>query len=114
MFTGWIFDFLKLIAGDLKPGEMYTEKYLAKSFNISRTPVREALLELSVKVLRLMGPRHRARLGMACSSTMNKQCMWPWAATTQTGIWKKRMLGRSLELAYDVEPLSYMQLEGQS
>jgi DNA-binding GntR family transcriptional regulator len=46
-----------LIAGDLKPGEMYTEKYLATTLKISRTPVREALLELSAKGLLSFLPR---------------------------------------------------------
>ena len=37
--------------GDIKPGERLVESKLAKSFNISRTPVREAIIELKQKGL---------------------------------------------------------------
>ncbi|MDZ7760489.1 MAG: GntR family transcriptional regulator [Desulfovermiculus sp.] len=46
-----------LLTGDLKPGEIYKEKDLAQMLNISRTPVREALLELSAKGLVTFLPR---------------------------------------------------------
>ena len=46
-----------LLTGDLKPGQVYKEKDLAKMLNISRTPVREALLELSTKGLVTFLPR---------------------------------------------------------
>ncbi|MCP4692711.1 MAG: GntR family transcriptional regulator, partial [Desulfobacterales bacterium] len=36
-----------ITSGKLAPGEIYNEMALAKELNISRTPVREALLELS-------------------------------------------------------------------
>jgi len=43
------FDSLKeaILAGDLKPGVLYSEPGSAKQLGISRTPVREALLDLS-------------------------------------------------------------------
>lgn len=46
-----------LISGNLQPGAIYKEKDLASMLNISRTPVREALLELSAKGLVLFLPR---------------------------------------------------------
>jgi DNA-binding GntR family transcriptional regulator len=38
-----------ILKGELAPGEIYNEKGLAKELGISRTPVREALLELSAQ-----------------------------------------------------------------
>lgn len=46
-----------LISGNLQPGAIYKEKDLAGMLNISRTPVREALLELSAKGLVSFLPR---------------------------------------------------------
>ncbi len=46
-----------LITGELQPGEIYKEKELATMLGISRTPVREALLELSAKGLVKFLPR---------------------------------------------------------
>ena len=36
-----------IVEGQLRPGVIYNEMKLAKELGISRTPVREALLELS-------------------------------------------------------------------
>jgi DNA-binding GntR family transcriptional regulator len=36
----------KIINGDLRPGEKLDERNLAETFNVSRTPIREALLRL--------------------------------------------------------------------
>ena len=43
------FDSLKeaILSGDLKPGVLYSEPEIARQLGISRTPVREALLDLS-------------------------------------------------------------------
>jgi len=46
-----------ILAGHLSPGEIYNEMALAKEFGISRTPVREALLELSAQGLVTFLPR---------------------------------------------------------
>lgn len=46
-----------ILTGDLKPGEIYNEMALAKELGISRTPVREALLELSTHGLVTFLPR---------------------------------------------------------
>lgn len=47
--TDQAFELLRkaIIAGDLKPGELYTASQLGMQIGVSRTPVREALLELS-------------------------------------------------------------------
>lgn len=46
-----------IITGKMKPGMIYNEVPLAKELNISRTPVREALLELAAKGLINFLPR---------------------------------------------------------
>ena len=46
-----------IVAGILKPGERLDEVSLAIQFNVSRTPVREALLQLSSMGLVEMRPR---------------------------------------------------------
>jgi DNA-binding GntR family transcriptional regulator len=46
-----------ITSGKLIPGEVYNEMALAKELNISRTPVREALLELSTNGLVTFLPR---------------------------------------------------------
>jgi len=46
-----------IIHGQLRPGEVYNEMVLAKDLGISRTPVREALLELSAQGLVTFLPR---------------------------------------------------------
>ena len=46
-----------ILEGHLKPGEMLNEATLAKELGISRTPLREALLELSVQGLIKILPR---------------------------------------------------------
>lgn len=46
-----------IVSGQLKPGEIYNEKSLAQELNISRTPVREALLELAARGLVTFLPR---------------------------------------------------------
>lgn len=46
-----------ILAGQLKPGEIYNEMALAQEMGVSRTPVREALLELSSQGLVTFLPR---------------------------------------------------------
>ena len=46
-----------ILNGQLRPGEIYNEMALAKELGISRTPVREALLELSAQGLVSFLPR---------------------------------------------------------
>lgn len=46
-----------ILNGQLQPGEIYNEVALAKELGISRTPVREALLELSAQGLVTFLPR---------------------------------------------------------
>ena len=46
-----------ILAGELISGEVYNEMALAKELGISRTPVREALLELSTRGLVSFLPR---------------------------------------------------------
>jgi len=46
-----IYEYLKrsIINSDLKAGERIGEKEVAKNFGVSRTPVREAIIRLSVE-----------------------------------------------------------------
>jgi GntR family transcriptional regulator, rspAB operon transcriptional repressor len=46
-----------ILTGQLQPGQIYNEMALAKELGISRTPVREALLELSAQGLVTFLPR---------------------------------------------------------
>ncbi len=46
-----------IISGVLKPGDKLGEEYLASEFNVSRTPVREALARLSAEGLAVRMPR---------------------------------------------------------
>lgn len=46
-----------ILSGQLKPGEIYNEMALAHEMGVSRTPVREALLELSSQGLVTFLPR---------------------------------------------------------
>lgn len=45
-----------IFQGKIKPGERLVESKLAKSFNISRTPIREAIIELEQKGLVVPSP----------------------------------------------------------
>lgn len=47
----------QIIAGSLQPGEKLEEKVLASRFGVSRTPIREALRELSARGLINLIPR---------------------------------------------------------
>ena len=59
-----IYQYLKeaIVKGELLPGEVYSEKQFADKLNVSRTPVREAVLQL--KLLCRLCFRYAA--GMAC------------------------------------------------
>ena len=46
-----------ILSNDIRPDEIYNEMVLAKDLGISRTPVREALLELSVQGIVTFLPR---------------------------------------------------------
>lgn len=46
-----------ILSGQWQPGELYNEKSIAADLGISRTPVREALLELASQDLILFMPR---------------------------------------------------------
>lgn len=48
---------ISILAGDWKIGEIYNEKAIAADLGISRTPVREALLELASQDLIIFLPR---------------------------------------------------------
>jgi DNA-binding GntR family transcriptional regulator len=50
----------QILNGELKPGEQLDEANLARRFNVSRTPVREALKQLSASGLVDTRPRQRA------------------------------------------------------
>ncbi|HEY1706591.1 MAG TPA: GntR family transcriptional regulator [Trebonia sp.] len=51
-----------IISGDITPGEKLTETSLAEQMGISRSPVREALQELSRDGLIILEPRRGARV----------------------------------------------------
>ncbi|MGH3204147.1 MAG: GntR family transcriptional regulator, partial [Streptosporangiaceae bacterium] len=49
-----------ILSGDLPPGTRLREENLAKSFSVSRTPVREALILLSASGLAHLEPNRGA------------------------------------------------------
>jgi DNA-binding GntR family transcriptional regulator len=51
-----------ILAGRLLPGEFLDERTLALRYDVSRTPVREALLRLAMIGVVDMRPRHRTRM----------------------------------------------------
>lgn len=51
-----------IFQGKIKPGERLVETKLAKSFNISRTPIREAIIELEQKGLVVPSPPKGVRV----------------------------------------------------
>lgn len=51
-----------VLAGRLTPGDRIDERSLALRYKVSRTPVREALLQLSMQGLITMRPRQRTRV----------------------------------------------------
>lgn len=53
-----------ILSGRLKPGERLTEVGLAKSFDVSRNPVREALRVLEVEGIVEINPRKGARVAL--------------------------------------------------
>src|SRR5262245_33510027 len=52
-----------ILDGTIPPGEKITEDWLASQMGISRSPVREALRELSRDGLVIFEPRRGARVG---------------------------------------------------
>lgn len=61
-----------LMAGELKPGEIYKEKELSKLLSTSRTPVREALLELAAKGMVTFLPRKGIRINQFDVKDLNE------------------------------------------
>ena len=50
----------RIISGDLPPGTWLRERELSSELNVSRVPVREALLQLEADGFTTVGPRHGA------------------------------------------------------
>ena len=60
----------KIIAGEFRPGEELDEKRLAETFNVSRTPVREALRQLAASELVEWRPHQTAIVAKITPSRM--------------------------------------------
>jgi DNA-binding GntR family transcriptional regulator len=60
----------KIISGEFRPGEELDEKRLAETFNVSRTPVREALRQLAASELVEWRPHQTAIVARITSSRM--------------------------------------------
>lgn len=61
-----------ILRGRLKSGELYNEMKLAAELGISRTPVREALLELSAKGLIAFIPRKGVKVSSFTKEDVNQ------------------------------------------
>lgn len=48
-FKEQVYDYLKqaIISGEMRPGDLYSEKMMSEKLQVSRTPVREAILQLA-------------------------------------------------------------------
>jgi DNA-binding GntR family transcriptional regulator len=60
----------KIISGEFRPGEELDEKRLAETFNVSRTPVREALRQLAASELVQWRPHQTAVVARITASRM--------------------------------------------
>lgn len=60
----------QIISGSLRPGQELDEKKLAEAFNVSRTPVREALRQLAAAKLIEWRPHQSAIVAKITPSTM--------------------------------------------
>lgn len=61
-------------AGTLLPGDVIDENGLARQFNVSRTPIREALLQLEAQNMLISQPRH----GMVVAKMDIQQLLALW------------------------------------
>src|SRR5690625_649574 len=61
-------------AGILLPGDLIDETALSRQFNVSRTPVREALLQLEAQNILISQPRH----GMVVAKMDVQQLLALW------------------------------------
>jgi len=61
-----------ILSGHFKPGERLTEVGLAKSFDVSRNPVREALRVLEVEGIVEINPRKGARVTLLSSDEIQE------------------------------------------
>lgn len=59
-----------IVSGDLVPGELYTATELGREIGVSRTPVREALLELARRGLVEIVPNRGARILSTSGQTL--------------------------------------------
>lgn len=52
-FKEQVYDYLKeaIVSGEMKPEELYSEKMIGEKLQVSRTPVREAVLQLAAEDL---------------------------------------------------------------
>jgi len=61
-----------ILSGRFKPGERLTEVSLAKSFDVSRNPVREALRVLEVEGIVEINPRKGARVALLSANEIEE------------------------------------------
>lgn len=80
------FDSLKeaILSGDLKPGVLYSEPEIAKQLGISRTPVREALLDLSSRGFVTFIPRRGFQINEITEKSISE--LYVFRMVLETGI----------------------------
>jgi DNA-binding GntR family transcriptional regulator len=80
------FDSLKeaILSGDLKPGVLYSEPEIAKQLGISRTPVREALLDLSSRGFVAFIPRRGFQIKEITEKSISE--LYVFRMVLETGI----------------------------
>ena len=60
-----------ILEGDLAPGTSLTEVKLSAELGVSRTPIREALMQLELEGLVIMIPRRGAEVAQITEKSMN-------------------------------------------
>ena len=77
-----------IIRGEMKPGERLMEEKLAKSLEVSRTPVREAIRMLELEGLVVMLPRKARRLPGSPWMICRKPLRSVWPSRTLRSVWQ--------------------------
>lgn len=73
-----------IIGGQLKPDTIYSDQNLAATLGISKTPVREALIELASKELLVHVPRKGFKIKALSKSEVKK--LWDFRMTLELSI----------------------------
>ncbi len=89
----------EVLAGRLLPGDFLDERKLALRFEVSRTPVREALLRLSMLGVVEMKPRQRTRMASIELPDIVQMLEVMACLEAQAATWAARRMGDDARIA---------------